>query len=723
MPGIMDFGEFQRRREIWEANGSSLMSRQDVARFDEFFADREESDQYRSNGLMRALVGDYGEYETVEPMVKGYLGAKKCYDLYDRYKGDASDPKLQQEIKARLMEVDLRTGFAMGSKNLQDSVSKFLKECERIANRQMLMQTLEEPDPNAKLRLMNRFEREEPATAQQKLNAALNKDLEQRVEIAKILFMNHLGNFQVRDSRQQPMEMNENMAEIYAHGGRTMFILPAGANQKQVMDGIQGEHPEQVGLEGRSFATHSVEPRTLNGDGSIASEAKELKVKGLNTFSFSRHKGMDASVGGLGQIGPNGKMITADGTNGHMYMHLVEGKENACGMMLVGFENSGPGKSGRLGHTHDASAKKAGSSAFLSDKSYLGRETGGRVVDLSGLSGQELSAMLVQFETRYREAAKAAQTGNTALLDACNDMLTGKPMSVGQLKGLLQGLQVSEDQIGLVDRARAGHPKAENYKAIAPEETVAIPMKQVENSEKRPFRVTECEGLVRPEPPAVMKKPSLWQKLLHQITFHSKNSYVSRYREYQQTLSDRIEVYKTSLREYNEQLTALEQGKNPGGLRAAYERAVKRAEEKFGPSKVAPTTQKTAVNTGVKPASKEVAEQLENTLLDTLFKGISTEKTSIEEQTNLREEFRGYIRETEGFNKMILSGDANISRVLNEPQKLDSVTASVFNEITEKMDRNKEVSKGDEPQKNNEMETNREENPARKSENPVIRMQ
>lgn len=707
MPG-MEFAEFQRRRDVWESKGSHLMTREDVTRFDEFFADAEESRQCRTEGVTRALAGDYSRYETVEPMIKGYLGAKKCYDLFDRYNGDASNPQLQREIKERLMEADLRTGFAMGGKDPENSVSKFLKECERIANRQMLMQTLEEPDPNAKLRLLNQFEREDSTTAQQKLDAALSKDLEQRVEIAKILFMNHLGKFQVSDSQQQPMEMNENIAEVYAHGGRTMFILPAGGNQGQVMERFRGEQSERSGLQRRGFATHGIEPRTFRSDGSIASEATELRLGKLNAFSFRRHRGMDASIGGLGQIGPNGRVITADGTNGHMYMHLVGGGKNTCGMMLVGFENSGPGSKGRLGSTHDASAKKAGSSAFLSDKSYLGREIGGRVVDLSGLSAEKLATMLAQFEEHYREAAKAAQTGNTALLDACNDLLTGKQMSVGQVKGMLQGLQVSEDQIGVVDQARAGHPKAEGYKAIAPEENGAIPMKLAENPEKRPLRVTECEGLVRPEPPAFMKKPSFLQKLLHKITFWTKDTYVNRYKEYQRTLPDRVKAYKSSLQEYNNNLKALEGGENPSGLQEAYERAVQRAQEKFGPSKENATVQKEAVNNDVKPASKEVTEQLENSLLNTLFEGVGLGNASKEEQEKMREEIRGHIRETEGYKKLILSGDDNITAILNDSEKRHYVYTDIFNSAAEKMEQNVKPPINDELQRNNEKEMKQE---------------
>lgn len=681
MPG-MSYEEVVTRRDTWEINGNRLISREDVERFDEFIADEEEFAQYKGDGLRRALVGDFSQFETVEPMMKGYLGAKKCYDLYDRYHGNASDPKLREEIKNRLMEADLRTGFAYGGKDPQDPVSKFLKECERIANREMLIQTLEEPDPTAKLRLLDQFKRENPATAQQQLNATLSEDLEQRVEIAKILFMNHLGKFQTLDKQNKPMEMNENMAEIYTHGGRTMFILPAGGNQDRVMDSIEGQHADLSGLKSRNFATHATSPRKLNADGSIASEGKELKLsRGPSAYSPGHHRGMNASVGGLGQVGPNGKVITADGTHGHMYMHITKGKQNACGALLVGFENSGPGQKGRLGHTHDASAKKGGNSVFLSDKSYMGKETGGRVVDLSGLSADQLSSLLTNFENAYRNAAKAAHDGNPELLNACNNLLTGKVMSVGQVKGMLQSLNVPHDSI---EAARAGHSAAPDYKPISAEDHPPVEMKIDPIVQKRPLRVTQCEGLVRPEPPAVMKKPGLLKKVLHYLSFASKNSYVNQYKAYQRALPGRIDAYKKSLDDYNSTLQSLERGENPKGLKAAYDRAVKQAETTFGVSakqSVAASEPKQPVapkNNAPKSASPQMKERLENTILDTLVKGAVPEVTE-----SFKVEFRAQIRNTESYNRLINSGDENISKVLSNPVNTQNILANISKEILE----------------------------------------
>ena len=699
------FEDLQQYRDIWEANGNRLMREDEVADFDDFFADPQEANQYQSEGVTRALAGDFSQYETVEPMMKGYFGAKKCYDLYHRFQGNASDPELQQEIKNRLMEVDLRTGFALGGKNPDDSVGKFFKECERIANRQMLIQTLEEPEPTAKLRLRNQLEREDSTTAQQKMDTMLSQDLEQRVEIAKILFLSHLGKFQTY-ANDQAVEMNENIAEAYTHGGRTMFILPAGGDQTKVMEGIKGAHPEQSGLSRRGFATHAIKPRTLHGDGTIASEATELSVKRLGAFAPRLHKGMNASVGGLGQLGPNGKVITSDGTNGHMYMHLVKGGEKVCGTMLVGFENAGPGQKGRLGHAHGASAKKAGSSAFLSDKSYLGNEFGGRVVDLSGLDSKQLTELLTAFEEGYRTAAQAAQTGTPALLDACNDLLTGKQMSVGQMKGLLAELNVSPEKIQSVEPARAGSPKAHNYKPISPEEHPVIPVNAADPTAKKPVRITECEGLVRPKPPKVMKKPSRLDKFFHQISFHSKRSYVSRYHAYQQELPQKMEEYKTDLANYYSTLEALENGRGTPQLQEAYNRAVQQAEAVYGPA-VKKTVAAQPLNNVTEPdtrrASPQTAEALENAILDALFKNAAPEKNSNESPEDLRNEFRGHIQQTSSYQKLIKAGDSQISAVLNDPEKMQNVLKDVSNGILAIVEPGGKVPNVNIPQRNNEV--------------------
>ena len=676
----MDFAEFNQRRDAWEATGNRLMTREEVQRFDEFFADPEQATLYKSEGFSRAVVGDFCRFETVEPMMKGYLGAKKCYDLFDRYQGDLTNPKLQQELKERLMEADLRTGLAFGGKDPQDPVSRFMKGCERMANRLMMIQTLQEPDAGAKMRLQDQFTKEDPHTVKQNMDTIRSQDLEQRVEIAKVLFMNHLGKFQTKDTNGQNFDHEEYMAEVYAHGGRTMFILPAGGNQDALIESVKGQHQELSGVNNRYFATHGVEARTLNSDGSIKSEAKELKLNKAQAFSLDKHQGMNASVGGLGQVGPNGHVITADGTNGHMYMHMAPGGKKTCGTLLIGFENSGPGEKGRLGSTHDASAKKAGGSAFLSDKSYLGAERGGRVVDLSGLSAEKLSKMLSDFENGYRQAALAAQAGDTRLLDACNELLTGKQMSVGQMKGMLEGLDVPKQSVQEVEAARMGNPNAPDAKPIDPEQNPAVPMKLGKNQAENPVRITQCPGLEQPVPPKFMKKPGFWDKVANVLSLFSKNSYVNRYKEYQRTLPEKIEVYKRDMADYNKTLSELENGGNPKGLREAYNNAKRAAQEQFGVTKEKVAAPK-APSVAEKHTSPEVAERLETTLVNNLMQGMLPEGTSEQIVENTKNEIRNHIRATESFQKMLRSGDENITSVLNDYDKMNKVLSDVTNSI------------------------------------------
>jgi hypothetical protein len=112
--------------------------------------------------------------------------------------------------------------------------------------------------------------------------------------------------------------------------------------------------------------------------------------------------------------------------------------------------------------------------------------------------------------------------------------------------------------------------------------------------------------------------------------------------------------------------------------------------------------QKNVVEAGEKTASKEMKEQLETVLLNTLFEGINSGNVAKEEQESLREEILGHIRETRGYNKMILLGDDNISRVLNDAQNRANMCTDVFNEVYEKMNQNEKVKTSDEPQQTNE---------------------
>ena len=311
------------------------------------------------------------------------------------------------------------------------------------------------------------------------------------------------------------------------------------------------------------------------------------------------------------------------------------------------------------------------------------------------------------------------------MLDACNELLTGKPMSVGQMKGMLEGLDVSSDLVKTVDLARAGHPSSETYNPLIQDGNEPVPLNLDRNPQKKPFRVTECEGLVRPEPPKHMKKPGFWDKVFHYLSFGSSRSYVSRYNEHERTLADQIADYKERMDNYNSQLEALERGEGDEVLRANYDRAVEQAQRTFGIAVDRPLpdiAQRYSVNendpannelnasnlsneaqmSNDKSSSPEVIEELENALLNSLFGGAVSNKALDEKMEELRTEYRGYIRQTNCFQKLAGSGDNNIHSVLGDPAKMNSVLSVVSNSIMEITGYTEEKPNVDAPQKTNE---------------------
>ena len=148
---------------------------------------------------------------------------------------------------------------------------------------------------------------------------------------------------------------------------------------------------------------------------------------------------------------------------------------------------------------------------------------------------------------------------------------------------------------------------------------------------------------------------------------------------------------------YRTTLEALEKGGNPHGLKEAYDRAVEQASAALGiPAERAPQNQATILNSEATTASPEMIEHLETKLLDTLFKRVipadSPDKLSAEQKT----QFLEHIRQTEGFNRLTHSNDANISDLLNSAERFQML----FTDITKGILKNTNQSQ---PQQENKL--------------------
>ena len=72
--------------------------------------------------------------------------------------------------------------------------------------------------------------------------------------------------------------------------------------------------------------------------------------------------------------------------------------------------------------------------------------------------------------------------------------------------------------------------------------------------------------------------------------------------------------------------------------------------------------------------SPEVAEQLENALLNSIFRQDGA-------QAEMRDQIRAQIRQTESFQKMLSTGDEQINSLLNNTTTLATLQASITGEL------------------------------------------
>ena len=402
---------------------------------------------YQNEAFRLACDGNYSQIEAVPPLLKNYLGTKKVNEFLEQYGSDVSKPEVQQFLRDNALDGAFRAGLSI-ARHQGTILARELQECERFLNRHVMEKTL---GP------VNRVAKAEIEAAPNGANL-LNMNLEKRVMMAKILLMCQIGRFDEKreDGKTKPYE--DTVAEAFSHGGRTKFALPYGGNQKAVLGAVMGDAAHPAGLDSRSAATHYVSAQKVDANGNTVSEMKEERPKANPFKIMSKQYGMNVAVGGMGEMGPHKERIMADGRNGHMYMRAEKGGERTCGSLLVGFENSGPGKKSRIGSSHGASAKSAGQSAFMADKGVPGAVIDGRTVDLSGIDPATFQQFMAAFTEKYRALLSDAESysGPTWMasrqkLEEFNRLLSGEQAESLKLKLILAGLGIGLDR-NLVER-------------------------------------------------------------------------------------------------------------------------------------------------------------------------------------------------------------------------------------------------------------------------------
>lgn len=387
----------------------------------------------------KAQSGDFSEFERVHPVLRNYLAINTENIWRNSLKGivedrawrGPDDPLEEQELRMFMHNPALRLGMSIMQNYEKIDGTKpyaFYRELDDKMIDIIMEDTLN-PMTEDQMSQVH-----EMADGPEQFTAMIDTNVEKQVQVAKMMLMAHIGNTQLMKDGQ-PMTMDRSVASMMAHCSRTAFVFPPGESKEvaAMMGHLTGaQKGKGAGIYGRLAATHST------AHGKTIGEFKEKK-----TVSFRHQYGMDIAIGGLGNGGIPGKdrvqqVLKNDGTCGHMYMRVDQGGKDKTSSLLIGFESDSPSAIGnQQGHTHTSSAAPEYMSSFLGQRTdEMGAKYGGRIVDCTAYSPQELSEIVEKFTAQYRGMVREAMNNPNARerLVQANKMLSGKLMDAPQME-------------------------------------------------------------------------------------------------------------------------------------------------------------------------------------------------------------------------------------------------------------------------------------------------
>jgi len=459
------------------------------------------------------INGDFSQFEKLHPILRNYAAAQYMWEMpnylknimqgrqeesYEELKeafenNPAAQRRLNEGIAERAMNPLFRLGCSLMSRD--DWRYTYYDD---LATEHLMCETLRpmNSDQLTKVRQV--------AGSREKGDEQILQNIEKQVQVARTLLMAHIGNTYVHCANavnENPMNQYEqgynelksrSVSSMVSHCSRTAFILPPGENTSKMIESAVGsEKGKANGLYGRLAATHS----STNG----ASFKDYKEGKGAN---LSHHYGMDVAIGGFGNMGISGnrnhtmsdRLLKNDGSCGHMYMRIDEGDRNKTSSLLIGFESDSP------------SAKQNRMSSFLGQRDdEFGDKYGGRKVDCTGFTPDQLSNILDTFSNHYRTlllgGIENAEIAGRAML--VNRILAGNPIGDNYDK-----LAVLFNQAGIEADAAVNMANACAQAKVRAAEM----MKDQPDLNARPqYVVGPLDNPAQElDPLPEMKKPSLW---------------------------------------------------------------------------------------------------------------------------------------------------------------------------------------------------------------------
>ena len=302
------------------------------------------------------------------------------------------------------------------------------------------------------------------ALAQSDINRAQNSG----DAMLRLMFMMQLGNFQRTDGSKKAKTSrawDQTMANAFSHGGRTGFVFAGkdteeagGTGTDAVFDAVfGGQGGAGAGVHVRAAGTHHMNtPKAGKGMAGYREKGGIGAALGSKADPDYQHFGMDMGIGGVGNLGTagaggQGQMINADGRSGHMYIGRRMGTASRKGGLLVGLESDSPYRMNQTGHMHNAAAQaEEGSSTGGLKTDIQGNKYGGRTVDLSGLTNQEMVATLHAFTSHFSRLRDEDEGAYNDLLER----ISGKRMDADSMNALLGQMLAGEENEALLAKLK-----------------------------------------------------------------------------------------------------------------------------------------------------------------------------------------------------------------------------------------------------------------------------
>lgn len=405
--------------------------------------------------LRRAKKGDYSRLEQLEPALRNILAANFMKENRAIFTGNAEQDAFMLETKfpGGLMQPLLRLGISLGMRQcLGDGqqTSQYYKDLDAWMNTKIMQNTLAPFQHADQVGEGKAFSQEDVA-----------RNAQSQLFIAKTMFMCHMGNFTLKDTKQNTQGGWQGpVANAFAHCSRVGIVLPGMEHasytkegERKIVNSYTGENGGlNAGFFVRGGATHTLF-RKSKDKGLVKTGFKELKF-----FSPFHQRGMNVAVGGLGNSGITGsdgteRILKNDGSCGHIYMHLEEGDKTNYTSMLVGFESDSYKKTNQLGHTHGFGNGEFASSFGGQRLDEIGDKYGGRNLDLTGISAELFQKVMQKFETNFMRLQTEAATNPNAMetLLEMNKKLCGVRMTKEQLRDFIRNYMPGQPDMSDAD--------------------------------------------------------------------------------------------------------------------------------------------------------------------------------------------------------------------------------------------------------------------------------